>query len=113
MASGIDSPNKERMETGFLIAHAACCDHLPKNVAEGAQDEPVFGPATRGDANELAGLEPFLVVASPGIDPPADEETTDQVLGCHTIAQLDQNKVGAGGVGVQSRHQGESLEETA
>src|SRR5208337_3675856 len=89
------------------------CKRSPQNIAEGAQDKPVFGPAARGDANELARLEPFLVVASPGIDSPADEQTTDQVLGRHTVAQLDQHEVGARWVGVQSRHQRKSLEEAA
>src|SRR5271165_3163846 len=85
----------------------------PHNIAEGAQDEPVFRPAARGDANELARLEPFLVVASPGVDPPANEQTTNQVFGRHTVKQLDQDEVGAGGVSVQSRHQRKSLEEPA
>ena len=84
-----------------------------RRISRKAQDEPVFGPAARSYANELARLEPFLVVASPGIDSPADEQTTDQVLGRHTVAQLDQHEVGAGWVGVQSRHQRKSLEEAA
>ena len=71
------------------------------------EDEAVLGAAAGGDAEELAGLEAFLVVAGPGVDSAADEQAADEIFGGHAVAQLDQDEVGAGGIGVETGNHGE------
>ena len=46
----------------------------PIMPAERADDVGVFGAVAGGDPDELAGFEPFLVVAGSGVDPAADQQ---------------------------------------
>ncbi len=65
----------------------------PQDIAKRPKHEPILGSATRGNANELARLESLLVVAGPGVDTPANQQATDQVLGRHAVRQFDEDEV--------------------
>ena len=62
--------------------------------AQRADDVGVFGAVAGGDADELAGFEAFLVVAGSRVDPAADQQAADELVGIQAAAELDQGEVG-------------------
>src|SRR5262245_15007101 len=79
--------------------------------AERTDDIGVLRAVAGGDPEELAGLETFLVVAGPGVDPAPDQQPADELLGDEPVAELHQGEVGRGWVDMQPVDLGQRGEE--